>query len=170
MTCVFLRVSRVTSPVKSRVSWFTSPSQVSSQLFTSPSQVPTSQLFTSPSQVSVSCSQSKSSLESALHESKSSLESAVHESKSSPESLFMRLKCDSSPSLWLEFPSLTWPDLLFVSKMRRYEYQESWRLSCSACLIHTRSQRELSRRNFWRAGKLSWIKSRNVFTDETWRQ
>ncbi len=29
-----------------------------------------------------------------------------HESKSSIESLFMRLKCDSSPSLWLEFPSL----------------------------------------------------------------
>ncbi len=40
------------------------------------------------------------------HESKSSLESAVHESNSSPKSLFMRLKCDSSPSLWLEFPSL----------------------------------------------------------------
>ncbi len=32
------------------------------------------------------------------HESKSSLKSAVHESKSSPKSLFMRLKCDSSPS------------------------------------------------------------------------
>ncbi len=40
------------------------------------------------------------------HESKSNLESAVHESKSSPKSLFMRLKCDSSPSLLLEFPSL----------------------------------------------------------------
>ncbi len=40
------------------------------------------------------------------HESKSSLESAVHESKSSPKSLFMRLKCDSSPSRRLEFPSL----------------------------------------------------------------
>ncbi len=39
-------------------------------------------------------------------ESKSSLESAVHESKSSPKSLFMRLKCDSSPSRRLEFPSL----------------------------------------------------------------
>ncbi len=50
--------------------------------------------------------ESKSSLESAVHESKSSLESAVHESKSSPKSLFMRLKCDSSPSRRLEFPSL----------------------------------------------------------------
>ncbi len=28
------------------------------------------------------------------------------ESKSSPKSLFMRLKCDSSPSRRLEFPSL----------------------------------------------------------------
>ncbi len=42
------------------------------------------------------------------HESKSSLESAVHESKSSPKSLFMRLKCDSSPSHRLEFPSLVY--------------------------------------------------------------
>ncbi len=41
------------------------------------------------------------------HESKSSLESAVHESKSSPKSLFMQLKCDSSPSRRLEFPSLS---------------------------------------------------------------
>ncbi len=40
------------------------------------------------------------------HESKSSLESAVHESKSSPKSLFMWLKCDSSSSRRLEFPSL----------------------------------------------------------------
>ncbi len=40
------------------------------------------------------------------HESKSSLESAVHESNSSPKSLFMWLKCDSSPSRRLEFPSL----------------------------------------------------------------
>ncbi len=46
------------------------------------------------------------------HESKSSLESAVHESKSSPKTLFMRLKCDSSPSRRLEFPSL----VLMVTK------------------------------------------------------
>ncbi len=47
------------------------------------------------------------------HESKSSLESADHESKSSPKSLFMRLRCDSSPSLWLEFPSLPSTDFLW---------------------------------------------------------
>ncbi len=45
------------------------------------------------------------------HESKSSLESAVHESKSSPKSLFMRLKCDSSLSRRLEFPSLKYRDM-----------------------------------------------------------
>ncbi len=51
------------------------------------------------------------------HESKSSLESAVHESKSSPKSLFMRLKCDSSPSRRLEFPSLVHTHIVCKHKL-----------------------------------------------------
>ncbi len=57
------------------------------------------------------------------HESKSSLESAVHESKSSTKSLFMRLKCDSSPSRRLEFPSLLrWHDRSEILKGARQAY------------------------------------------------